>query len=331
MTHKFIINDENIVNEYGYRVMTDGIDTVQFMRNPVVLYLHERGFGKKDGPDGTEVIGRVINLSKEEGKLIAELEFDVAEKYANGIAGKVERGYIRMASIYADVKETSTDLADVLPGQIFETVTKSKLVELSIVDIGGNDNALKLSRDGKRIKLKRLNTKPENNTNMEFKTIALALGMSSESSPESVHAEVTKLKLAKEKADNKVTELETAIKASRTAEATTLVGTAIQLGLIPEGLKDSQIKSLENDFDGQKAVLSKLISDKQDEEKDSDKHNSVREVVLGGKGSQKKTIELSFDYLQKNDPEQLKKIRDEEPKEYARLAKEYANGKRHKD
>ena len=46
--------------------------------------------------------------------------------------------------------ETSADDALVLP-QTRETVTRSKLVEVSIVDIGGNDEALQLYGEGGRL------------------------------------------------------------------------------------------------------------------------------------------------------------------------------------
>lgn len=331
MKHKFIINDENIVNEYGYRVMTDGIDTVQFMRNPVVLFIHERGFAKSNGPEGHEVIGRVVALEKKDGQLIAEIEFDVEDDFAKKIAGKVDRGYIRMASIYADVIETSIDADDILPGQIFETVMTSKLVEVSIVDIGGNDNALKLSREGKRIKLKRLKSKPEINSDMDMKSIALALGMGAETKPETVLGKVNELKLAKEQAEAENVQLKAQIKEASKEEGEALIDKAVKLNLIPEGLKESQQKAYEADPKGQKAVLSKLISDKEAETAQEGKETAVREVILNGKkGEGKRKVELSFDYLQKNDPEELRRLRDEEPQEYAKLAKDYAAGKRHK-
>lgn len=329
MTHDFIVNDENIVNEYGYRVMTDGISLKQYKRNPVVLFIHDRGFTKPNGANGSEVIGRAIKLWKKDGQLIATVEFDVDDKFAKKIAGKVDRGYIKMASIYADVKETSIEPEDVLPGQVFETVTKSKLTEISIVDIGGNDNALKLSMDGKRIKLKRLNTKTQKKQDMSLETIALALGVSTETKAPVLASNIQKLKLAKEEAENKVNELEKSIKKSQEAEAKKLTDKAVELSLIPEGLKASTLKSFDNDFEGQKAVLSKLIEEKQGDEDLDGKSEKVREVVLGGKGSSKKgNVELSFDQLQKENPEELRRIRDEEPEKYAKLCKGYADGVR---
>ena len=323
MKHQFIINTEN-VNSYGYRILTDGIDYAQYMRNPVVLFMHERdGYGNK----GSEVIGRCTKLYKEGTTLIAEVEFDEQDEFAKKIAGKVERGYIRMASMYAEIKEVSTQPQHILEGQVYETVTACKLVEISIVDIGGNDNALKLSKDGKPFQLKKIVTNTSNN--MDIKVIALALGMGENTKEEAVLSTLHSLKTDKEKAEAEVVALKKTISETRTAEATTLVDKAVQLGLIPQALKESQLKQFEADFDGQKAVLSKLVVDKEAENTRQGKANTVREVVLGAGAKPTGTADESYDYLQKKNPERLRAIRDKEPEEYARLAKEYANGVRY--
>lgn len=323
MKHQFIINTEN-VNSYGYRILTDGIDYTQYMRNPVVLFMHERdGYSNK----GSEVIGRCTRLYKEGTTLIAEVEFDEQDEFAKKIAGKVERGYIRMASMFAEIKEVSTQPQHILEGQVYETVTACKLVEISIVDIGGNDNALKLSKDGKPFQLKKIVTNTSNN--MDIKVIALALGMGDNVKEEAVLSALHNLKTAKEKADAEVVALKKTIREIHKSEATTLVDKAVQLGLIPEALKESQLKQFEADFDGQKAVLSKLVADKEAENTQQGKANTVREVVLGVGTKPTGTANENFDYLQKYNPAKLRQLRDEQPEEYARLAKEYAKGVRY--
>ena len=323
MKHQFIINTEN-VNSYGYRILTDGIDYAQYMRNPVVFFMHERdGYGNK----GSEVIGRCTRLYKEGSTLIAEVEFDEQDEFAKKIAGKVERGYIRMASMFAEIKEVSTQPQHILEGQVYETVTACKLVEISIVDIGGNDNALKLSKDGKPFQLKKIVTNTSNN--MDIKVIALALGLGENTKEDTVLSALHSLKTDKEKAEAEVVALKKTISETRTAEATTLVDKAVQLGLIPQALKESQLKQFEADFDGQKAVLSKLVADKEAENTQQGKANTVREVVLGAGAKPTGTANENFDYLQKKNPERLRALRDKEPEEYARLAKEYANGVRY--
>lgn len=323
MKHQFIINTEN-VNSYGYRILTDGIDYAQYMRNPVVLFMHERGV---NAYKGSEVIGRCTRLYKEGTTLIAEVEFDEQDEFAKKIAGKVERGYIRMASMFAEIKEVSADPHHLLEGQVYETVTACKLVEISIVDIGGNDNALKLSKDGKPFQLKKIVTNTSNN--MDIKVIALALGMGENTKEEAVLSALHSLKTDKEKAEAEVVALKKTIREIHKSEATTLVDKAVQLGLIPEALKESQLKQFEADFNGQKAVLSKLVADKEAENTQQGKANTVREVVLGAGAKPTGTADENFDYLQKYNPAKLRQLREEQPEEYARLAKEYANGTRY--
>ena len=80
--------------------------------------------------------------------------FDQNDDFAKRIESKWENGYLRMASAGLEPIETTPDPALVLPGQTRETVTRSKLVEVSIVDIGGNDEALQLyGQEGKLLKL----------------------------------------------------------------------------------------------------------------------------------------------------------------------------------
>jgi hypothetical protein len=324
MTHDFIINTEN-VNEYKYRILTDGIDYKQYLRNPVVLYLHNRDDFKNKG---SEVIGRCIKLFVKDKNLIATIEFDENDPFSKKISDKVANGFIRMASMYADVIAASSEPELVKEGQLYETVTKCKLVEISIVPIGGNDDALKLSKKGGEVKLNKLNIKKEDMS--ELKTIALALGKAPDTSESVLLETITQVKLAKETAENKVTELETEIKGIHLASATALVDKAVQLGLIPETLKDSQIKAFDGDFEGQKAILSKLIEDKEAVNGQAGNQSKIKEVTLAGKTTTTGTeAEETFDYLQKHNTVKLAKIRDEQPEKYAELAKAYGQGVRY--
>lgn len=324
MTHDFVINTEN-VNEYKYRILTDGIDYTQYLRNPVVLYLHERdSFGNKGG----EVIGRCIKLFVEDKKLIATIEFDEKDEFSKRIADKVAGGFIRMASMYADVIAASSEPELIKEGQLYETVTKCKLVEISIVPIGGNDDALKLSKKGGEVKLNKLNVKKEDMS--ELKTIALALGKPADTSESELLGTIAQVKLDASNSKAKVEELEAEIKTIRLSGATVLVDKAVALGLIPATLKDSQVKAFEGDYDGQTAILSKLIGEKETANGQGGDQTKLKEVILAGKTTTTITdTEESFDYLQKHNTVKLAKIRDEQPEQYAKLAKDYAAGVRH--
>lgn len=146
MPKTFVLHDES-VNTYGFRMLTSGANLEEFRRNPVMLYNHN----SYDLP-----IGRWDNIRIEGGKILADAVFDDAEDpRAKEIAGKVERGMLRMASIGAWPPEEVSDAESLrLPGQTGVTVTRWTVREASICTIGSNHNALVLyDRRGERIDL----------------------------------------------------------------------------------------------------------------------------------------------------------------------------------
>lgn len=138
MAKDFIIST-NGLNSYGTRVLTSGIDTTQFQKNPVLLYMHKRGFDGKSTP-----IGRVENIRVENDELRGTPVFDMKDPFAAEIGRKWEENFIRMCSAGVEPTELSTAPEHLLPGQTRATVTRSKLVEVSIADIGSNPGALQL-------------------------------------------------------------------------------------------------------------------------------------------------------------------------------------------
>lgn len=128
-TITFILSDESL-NSYGFVVQTAGIDTAQFERNPVMLYMHDRGSG---------VVGRWENIRKDGTKLIADAVFDESTELGAKIKKQVDNGFLRCVSIGID-NVTRKDLNNV------QTVVKCRLIEASIVDIPSNANAVKLFR-----------------------------------------------------------------------------------------------------------------------------------------------------------------------------------------
>ena len=128
-TTTFILSDESL-NSYGFVVQTAGIDTAQFERNPVMLYMHDRESG---------VVGRWENIRKDGTKLIADAVFDESTELGAKIKKQVDNGFLRCVSIGID-NVTQEDLNNV------QTVVKCRLIEASIVDIPSNANAVKLFR-----------------------------------------------------------------------------------------------------------------------------------------------------------------------------------------
>mgnify|MGYP001123396653 CR=1 FL=1 len=147
MAKEAVISTE-AVNSYGSRVITAGIDTAQYERNPVLLWMHRRSWEA-----GAMPIGRMENMRREGDRLIGTPVFDLNDEFARQIADKWENGFLRMVSAGLEPMEQTDDPALVLPGQTRQTVTKSRLIEVSVVDIGGNDEALQLYQDGKALLL----------------------------------------------------------------------------------------------------------------------------------------------------------------------------------
>lgn len=179
--NKEVIISNSKLNSFNFRVLTSGIDITQYQRNPILLWMHRR----PSKEDNILPIGRVENLRFEGDNLIGTPVFDENDEFAQKIKAKWESGFLRMVSAGLDPIETSTDPKLMLEGQKKATVSKSKLVEISVVDIGANDDAIVLYKDGSQINLS-LNSEflnlPEtalnNNLNeKEMKTIALKLGL----------------------------------------------------------------------------------------------------------------------------------------------------------
>lgn len=135
------------INCYGSRVITSGIDYSQYERNPILLWMHRRG-------DVSNVIGTVINLAVEGDDLVGELVFDGIGENSKIAKEKWESGTLKMVSPNLEIIELSDAPEHVIPGQTAFTATRSKLIEISVVDIGGNDDALvMLQYEGKSIAL----------------------------------------------------------------------------------------------------------------------------------------------------------------------------------
>lgn len=220
------------LNSYGYRVLTSGVDVSQYERNPVLLYMHERG----------NVIGYMKDIRVEDGEITGEPCFDEATELSRQCKRQWEFGSVRMVSIGFDVLATSTDAEHLVEGQTRPTVTKSRIYEVSVVDIGANDDAIVLRKDGTQITLgdgsdcplpllnKNFNKKQPQ---MELKKIALTLGLPETADESAVNAKLAELNASKEEADRMRKENE----ALKLAQITDAVDAAIAAKKIPADKK----------------------------------------------------------------------------------------------
>jgi len=180
MGYDVVISNSNL-NSFGFRVLTSGIDITQYLRNPIMLWMHNRAFrGEKD-----EVLplGTVDNVRIEGDQLLGTLKFDEADEFSRTIKAKWDSGTLKMVSPGLEPISRTDDPAFLLPGQRYETVSKSKLIEISVADMGSNDDALCCYKDGKIITLAAggendfLILINSNKQEKNMKAIALKLGL----------------------------------------------------------------------------------------------------------------------------------------------------------
>lgn len=179
------------LNSYGTRVLTEGLDTSQFERNPVLLYMHNRG----------QVIGCVRNITKEGDDVVGELDFDEATDLSVQCRKQFEFGSLKAVSAGIDIVETSESPEFLLPGQTGPTITKSKLFEVSVVDVGANDDAIVLRHGGVRLTLGKDSENPlpllthtlNQSHHMELSKLTTLLGLSAEATEADVETTLTTL------------------------------------------------------------------------------------------------------------------------------------------
>ncbi len=138
MEKEFIICD-NSINRYGWRLLVEGIDLSGFLKNPVCCVNH----------DTREIpVGRWKNLRIENEQLIGVLEFDADDEKAVMLHKKYEKGFLNAVSLNILPLEESEDKSVLLVGQRYPTITKSDLLEISLVTVPGQRNAVKLTAPG---------------------------------------------------------------------------------------------------------------------------------------------------------------------------------------
>lgn len=306
------------LNSYGTRVLTDGIELEQYKKNPILLFMHRRG-RKEDMP-----IGVIENLRVEGDTLYGTPKFDDDTEEERTISKKWERGTLRMLSAGLDVIEWSEEPGLLVPGQTRPTVTKSKLIEVSVVDIGSNDDALQVSlyNEGNLLTLttgeesdhlplltasreempdpeeNEENKTQNNNPNISMEKILLKLGLAPTATEEDAVAAISALQTEK-----------TNLTLARVTDA---VETAIKERRITADKKEKYLNlGKEHGLD----TLNGILADMQPAQKPLD---LVRPGA--GSGGAAPTADMNLTWATAA-PEQLKQLRDENRDEYVRLYK----------
>lgn len=267
----FILHDDS-VNTYRFRMLTSGANLDEFRRNPV-MFLHHNDY---DLP-----IGRWENIRVEGSQILADAVFDELDDQAMKVKGKVDRGFIRMASIGAWAPEEKTeDPAMMLPGQTGPTVTKWTVREASIVAIGANHNALRMYNrstgelidlsdtdavlrlmDDLSIKkidnmstLKTILKLHDNASDADIETAVQNLQQENETLKQTNATLEDENKRLKDEADN----AEAQRQQTQKAEAVQLVDAAVRDGRLDASGKDAFIALFDADFERAKATLNAI-------------------------------------------------------------------------
>lgn len=147
---KMVVSDESI-NTYGLRILSTGWkNKEQFLANPIMLFNHNRAWSNE--ADALP-IGRWESITSEGDRIMAVPVIDDEDAgFGKAIAGKVERGVIKAASVGIRIIAISTDPLVMLPGQTEPTVTEWEMREISLVDIPANKNCVMFyDADGKEM------------------------------------------------------------------------------------------------------------------------------------------------------------------------------------
>lgn len=308
----FILNDETVSNSYGFRILNKGINLKRFKANPVMLDMHYNSTWA--------TIGRWENLRIEGTRLMADPVFDIEDADAKKVAGKVERGFLKGASMGVSFNR---EFMKQTPDGNWE-LTKCDLYEASIVAIPSNPDAIRLyaSEDGglmdkDSVKLSLTSIFNSNNlhTNMEKITLSvqtlLLLGLPSAENPVMLQLAVEKLATDHSELQTKHKELETKhatlqkdIEDKAALAATTMVDDHINRKVLDANLRASMIELGKRDMPALELTL-KSISPRVD-------------LTTNNSGKNAGEIKTADDF-QKLSVEEAKAWREANPEQYNKL------------
>lgn len=261
MPKTFILNDESKVNIYGFRVLNKGIDLTRFNANPVMLNDHWM--------NNNYVLGLWKNIRVEGTQLLAEPEFDQEDDEAKKIEGKVERGFVKGASMGISFDRSAMEM-DIAGNYV---LTACELIEASIVAVPANANALKLfASTGQvltenEVKLSIQEIFLHNNQSKTMKKIALSVAALSalclnqqpnEDEVSVISSGIEKLKADLDAAKAKNVELETKLTAQAQAQANALVSEAIKSGKLTADAKAHWEKMAADNYEMASAILATM-------------------------------------------------------------------------
>jgi len=301
---KFVISSQ-VKNDKGFRVLTSGIDITAYQANPIMLLMHQRPTGTNRNEAG--VLGGFVDLHFADEKLYGTPSFDDKDDYALKYYDKVENDVMRMCSAGLLPLKWGKDEA----GDLW--LLESKLVEVSLADIGSNSETMAVSlcnESGELITLSldqiQENLKTENKMKIvKLSAGAVALGLSATLETETAVEEAVQ-KLVQLTADSKaeIVTLTAAIATAETAAQTAkdelvqlkadtkkaenkaFVALAVQEGKIVVGDAPKYEKLMAEAPETGKEIIDALP-----------KNKSVMELLKAKEDAENPLVKLSYDEL----------------------------------
>jgi hypothetical protein len=317
----FVLNNETILTAHGFVLLNSGGKFDRFRENPVMLDSH-------NNESGMAVIGRWDNLRIEGPKLMADSVFDTDDPEAMKISGKVDRGFIKGASM--GVIPIDAEMRDVPGLGYVVALTAWEMLEASPVGVPSNKAALRLyAPDGKTpIEASEIKLSIQNlikNPTMEKINLSVeaakVLNLSRDPESSELNAAIMELSAKLSAANAAKTAAETAkadaVKAlgdHLTLQATEMVDTAIKEGRLTADKKESFVKLAVTDFKQAKDLIDAMPV----------KQNLSGQVRPADGGSPAPSRE-GWDYMKylKEAPQELKAMEVNDPDGFAKLKANY--------
>lgn len=309
----FLISDESL-NSHKFWTRTEGIDLSLVKKNCPCFYDHRTW----------EIpLGHWENHRIENGKWFADLLIDGANDEEKEYIRKIENKDLQCASYGADPIEWKQNMAVPTSGEIALALWNSKPFEISLLPLPSNENSIALRNASGLVKLSATNIdsiipllKPETN----MKAIALKLGLPETATETDILTAIGAVQLAKSNAE--------AFNANILAEA-------------QKDLSDDQkaiFVTLSKTDPAQAMAFIKLSKPTAGGDVPpaaaGGKPETIANLIRAGKETGGSAVDAvgkdSFDYLQRHNPLELNRMRNEEPAKYAQLAKDYQKGVRYK-
>ena len=323
MRRAIVLSTEQ-VNRDGYRVMTEGMKLENFKANPVIIYYHQLG---------KMPIGRWENIRKENGRLLAEPVFDEKDPLALEVKRKYDEKFIHAASIGFLPLSYSEAPEDLQPGQKYATVTESDIFEASFCSIPVNPGATATlsmpPQSAKELSIPAIKQDATNETKSNVKEIAKSLGLAETATEQEIIAAIDANK-----------------RKTLSVKVETVISQARAKGIVNDANVEHYRKLGISDLPTLEGIVNAAVSPTPapaatapataapaapapaptpaPEPQSLSIADAILKAVQGG-GKPAGGEELSFEYLSKNNPKELGRIKREDPTKYKQLAMAYAN------